>query len=181
MLPPSFSSALKPIHSSQVIICWFMSIHRDELIKALFILWFESCERPSGICLVFHVTVSTAETLHPLPHCFHIHCLISTNIQQVSMNVNGCNFFPHGGIPFQTLASYALPSQIPFSQTATLLPSVAQQQYVMEHCQEGLASTAIPPTSASDFMGHHSEIGGITFRAALVWVCIYINICIIYT
>ena len=35
----------------------------------------------------------TAETHHPPPHCAHIHCLVSTNVQQMSMNVNGCNFF----------------------------------------------------------------------------------------
>ena len=29
--------------------------------------------------------------------------------------------------------------------------------------------TAIPPTSASDVMGQHDKIGGITFRAALVY------------
>ena len=30
---------------------------------------------------------------HPPPHCAHIHCLVSRNIQQASMNANGCNFF----------------------------------------------------------------------------------------
>ena len=30
-------------------------------------------------------------------------------------------------------------------------------------------STAIPPTSISDVMGQHNEIGGFTFRAALVF------------
>ena len=36
---------------------------------------------------------SIAEMHHPLPHCAHIHCLVTINIQQVSMNVNRCNFF----------------------------------------------------------------------------------------
>ena len=33
-------------------------------------------------------------------------------------------FFPHGGIQWQTFTSYALPHQMPFCQTAPLLPSV---------------------------------------------------------
>jgi len=30
---------------------------------------------------------------HRLPHCAHIHCLVSQNIRQVLMNANGCHFF----------------------------------------------------------------------------------------
>ena len=37
--------------------------------------------------------VTTAETHHPPPHCAHFHCLGSINIQQASMNVNGCHVF----------------------------------------------------------------------------------------
>jgi len=39
--------------------------------------------------LVFHITVATAEMHHPLPHCAHIHCLVSKN---ASMNVNEYHF-----------------------------------------------------------------------------------------
>ena len=42
-----------------------------------------------------------------------------------------------------------------------LLPSVTQQQHVMEYWWEGSASTAIPPTSASDAVGQHNKIEGI--------------------
>jgi len=52
---------------------------------------------------------------------------------------------------------------MPFCQTAPLLPSVAQQQNVMEYCWEGSASTAISPTSASDVVGQHNKIRGDTF------------------
>jgi len=34
-----------------------------------------------------------------------------------------------------------------------LLPSVIQQQHVMEYWWEGSTSTAIPPTSTSDVVG----------------------------
>ena len=63
-----------------------------------------------------------------------------------------------------------------FCQTAPLLPSVTQQQNVMQHWREGSISAAIPPTSTSDGVGQQNKIGGITFRAALVCMCIYIHI-----
>ena len=76
--------------------------------------------------------------------------------------------FPHEGIQRRTSASYALPYQMPFCQTASLLPSVTQQQNVMGYCWEGSTSTAVPPISTSEIVGQHNNIGGITFRAALV-------------
>ena len=38
----------------------------------------------------------------------------------------------------------------------------------MEYWWEGSASTAIPPTSASDIMGQQNKIEGITFSVALL-------------
>jgi len=38
-------------------------------------------------------TVTTAETHRALPHCAHIHCLVSINVQQVSVSVSGCHCF----------------------------------------------------------------------------------------
>ena len=34
-----------------------------------------------------------SEMHHPPPYCVHIHCLVSINFQQVSMNINGYIFF----------------------------------------------------------------------------------------
>ena len=68
-------------------------IRADELIETLFISWCESCAWPSGTWLVFHVAVATAETRHPPPHFANIHCLVSVNVEQASMNDIGCNFF----------------------------------------------------------------------------------------
>jgi len=65
----------------------------DELMETLFNSWHDSCAWLSGTWLVFHVPVATAETHHPPPHCANIHCLVSVNVQQASMNVTGCNFF----------------------------------------------------------------------------------------
>ena len=65
----------------------------DELIEMLFILWCDSCAWLSTTQLAFHITVSTAATLHPLHHCAHIHCLVSISVQQASVSVNGYHFF----------------------------------------------------------------------------------------
>ena len=142
-------------------------IREDKLIKTLFISWCDSYAWPSRTWLVFHIPVTTVETRHPLPHCANIHCLISVNVQQASMNVIGCIFL-HGGIQLHTSASYALPRQTPFCQIAPLLSYVARQQNLTEYWREGSTSTAISPTSASDVVGQHNKIGGITFRVALV-------------
>ena len=39
---------------------------------------------------------------------------------------------------------------------------------LMEHWQEGSASTAMPSTSTSDMVGQHNETGGIIFRSTLI-------------
>ena len=86
----------------------------NEIIKRLFNSWHYSCAWPPRTWLVFHVAATTAETHRPLPHCPHIHCLVSLNVQQVLMDVNRCHFFPQGGIQWRTFASYSLPCQMPF-------------------------------------------------------------------
>ena len=67
-------------------------------------------------------------------------------------------------------ASNTLPYQLPFCQTAPLLPSVTWQQYIMEYWQDGSTSTAIPPILVSDSMDQQNEIGGITFEAVLIYM-----------
>ena len=63
------------------------------------------------------VTVITAETHSPLPHCTQSHCLVSINVLQMSMNING-------EIQWHLFASYTLPWHTPLCHTACLLPSV---------------------------------------------------------
>ena len=77
-------------------------------------------------------------------------------------------FLPHGGIQFHIFSSQMLPCQKPFCQTDPLLPSVTQQQNVVEYWCEGSTSTDVPPKSTSDIVHQHNKTGGITFRAALV-------------
>ena len=91
-----------------------------------------------------------------------------------SVSINECQwvpFFLYGEIQFHVFASSTLPCQMPFCQTALLLPPVAQQQNVTEYWWEGSASTVLPSTPASDVMGQQNETGGITFRAAFVDNC----------
>lgn len=65
----------------------------DWLSKVLFILWCDTCAWPSGTWLAFHITGTIDEIYNPLPHCANIHSLLSTNVQQALMNINGCYFF----------------------------------------------------------------------------------------
>jgi len=67
-----------------------------------------------------------------------------------------------------SLLSYTLPCQMPFRQTAPLLPFLTQQQNVVEYWWEGASSTATSSTSASDTVGQNNKIEGITSGAALV-------------
>ena len=105
---------------------------------------------------------------YPAPHCVHIHCLVSINIQQVSMNVSGCSFFLHRGIQFCTFPLYALLCQVPFCQIAPLLPTVTWQWNVMDfwfslYCH----------TTNMYHVGHHgrhNKIGGISFEAIPAYV-----------
>ena len=86
-----------------------------------------------------------------------------------SASANECQwvpFFPHEGIQWHTSVSYVLPCQMPFCQTAPLLPSVTVKQNVLEYWWEGSSSTAIPPF-ASDVACQHNKTGGITFGASL--------------
>ena len=39
-----------------------------------------------------NVTVATAQTHQSPPHCAHIHCLLSINVQQALMDVSECHF-----------------------------------------------------------------------------------------
>lgn len=55
--------------------------------------------------------------------------------------------------------------------------SVTWQQNTMEYYQE--YSTAITPTSVSDFLGQHHKIRGITIGAALVYTHLFISFCLL--
>jgi len=56
-----------------------------------------------------------------------------------------------------------------FSHGTNVAPNVTEY-YSLEYWWEGSASAALPPTSTSDVMGQHHNIGGITFGATLIYV-----------
>ena len=102
----------------------------DELIKMLFISWYESCSWPSKTRLLFYITVTTAEMHHPPPHCgeAHIHCSVF-GLASIS-EYQWLPIFSHGGIKWHT----ALPCQMRLCQNVPLLLLVTQQQNVMKYC-----------------------------------------------
>jgi len=106
----------------------------------------------------------TAEMHHPLPHHAHMHHLISINVQQTSTSISGCNLFYME--EFHTFASYTLPNQVLFCQTTPLPPFVAEQQ----HGQNVVRNLYYHTTNICfSLMSQHNKIGGITFRAALLF------------
>jgi hypothetical protein len=58
-------------------------------------------DRPSVVMWLW--LVATVDTHDPPPHCALIHCLVSVNFQQASMNINGWKFFPLGRIQWHLL------------------------------------------------------------------------------
>ena len=114
--------------------------------------------------LIFHVAVTIAEIYYPLLHCANIHCFISINVQQASMDVSRFNIFCLE--QFNECLCF-----IQSSMSDSILPDcssvVTQPQNLMEYWKEVTNSTAIPPTSTSDIMGHHNKIEGITFSSTL--------------
>ena len=63
------------------------------------------------------VTVTTAETHYPPPHCAHVHCFLFSVYLFIYI-------FLHGGIHLHNFAPYGFPWQTPFFLTAPKLPSV---------------------------------------------------------
>ena len=83
-----------------------------------------------------------------------------------------CQWMSLGSIFFHmekcknTFASWTLPDQAPFCQTAPWLPSVTQQPNMMGYWWGGSAPISVPPASPFDVVGQHHRTGGITFGAA---------------
>ena len=125
------------------------------------------------------ITITVIHNMACLLHhcCHHWNMLLTTSLlcshpltglHKRSASVGDCQwvqFFSQGVIQWHTFASYVLPCQMPFCPTASLLPSVTQQQNIMKYCQEHSASTVIAPPSASDIIGQHKRLGDIAFGA----------------
>ena len=82
-------------------------------------------------------------------------------------------FFQHRGVLWHTFASYSLPCQMPFCQdcpSAAICCAATKWNGILIASFKLLATTALAPTSASDVVGQHNIMGGITFRAALMYL-----------
>ena len=86
-----------------------------------------------------------AEIHTPLLHCAHIHCLISTSLQQALMNVNGCNYFSTWRIQWHIYATHALYVKCHFVRLPLCCHLLAWQQNLTEYWWKVSTSTAIPP------------------------------------
>ena len=137
------------------------------------------CQQWRKACMSLSEKSATVDVNHC--HCCHYQNAPPTTslcshpllgLHKRSATVNECQwvpFFPHAEIQRPIFASYTLPCQMPFGQTAPLLPSVAQQQCVTEHWGKGWTFTSIPSTSTSDIMGWDNKTGSIASRAALAF------------
>ena len=63
------------------------------MIEMLFISWCDSYAWPSGMWLVFHITVTTAEAHHPLPHSAHIRSFYPEMFSKCQWMSTGAFFF----------------------------------------------------------------------------------------
>ena len=72
-------------HSHHNQLCIFAS---DEYESAC-----NTCKNLHVLLECFHIVVTADGTHHPSPRRAHISCLVSRNVQQASMNINGYNIF----------------------------------------------------------------------------------------
>ena len=87
-----------------------------------------------------------------------------------SVSINECQWLPfslHGGIHWQTFASYTLPCQMSFLSdcpSATICHTATTQNRILV----GRFKLYCHITSASDVVSQQNQIGGINFRATLI-------------
>jgi hypothetical protein len=115
-----------------------------------------------------HITVATAEMHHPLPHFAPIHCLVSVNVQQASMNVKGCSFFLHREIQWHLCFVHTFMSHANLLDCYSAVCSTATE--LTNYWREDSASTAISPAFPSNIVCQHNKIGDITFRVHLMCI-----------
>jgi len=123
------------------------------------------CLTPEQYAENFYVGHSKSDTIYLIPEKWQQRAQERYLIEQIFSYKSLCfntvttisyafslvmNFFSAWRSTVPYFASYVLSCQMLFCQTAPLLPSLTQQQNVMEHWWKGLTSTAIPPTSVSD-------------------------------
>ena len=119
--------------------------------------------------LVFYVTVTAAEMHHPLCHCAHIHYLVPISVQQVSMNVSGCYFLCMEELNSSPLLHTHFYVRCHFVRCPSAAICYTATQWNKYWC-ESSTSTAIPSIFTSNIMSEDHKIGGINFRAILIFI-----------
>ena len=123
-----------------------------------------SCHTHKHLQQSWPFLVDTAET-HPPPHCAHTHCLVSINIQEVSVNDNECHFFSI----WKKSVTYLYFIHISLSDTIlTDCSSAAICCKVTKHKGIAVESSTSVSATTSDVKGQHNKIGDATFGAAFV-------------
>ena len=148
------SSALKLIFSSKQFSHHNSLIHTHKPIKTFLISWCDSYAWPSITWLIFCIAVATAVT-SPTTSLHYSHCLVSINVQHMSINVNGRTLLHMKEFSSSPLlhtqfhirlhcVRLTLCCHFSPTHTATTCNWILVQRF---------NSTAIPPTSASDILG----------------------------
>jgi len=97
---------------------------------------------------------ANAETNHPAPRCAPIHSL--DNRSASTGDCQWVQFFPHGGIQWHTFVPYTPPCQMPFCQTAPLLPPSHRLQPIP--CEAGSCCRCSNPHHWSVALFLHENI-----------------------
>ena len=135
------------------------SIFLSAINRILLAALIKTCTSGGDHCFCFHYWNASSTT----SLCSHL--LFALHQCSASMNVNGCHFSTWRNSV--SALCFICTCEMLIYQTASLLPSVTQQQNEMEYWQEGSTSTSIPSTSTSDVVGQY-KTGGITSGQALI-------------
>ena len=116
----------------------------------------------------FLIALAAAETQHPLPHCAHIHCLVSTNIQQAQFNISRCHFFLTE--EFSSTPLLHTPSHVRHHLSDCPSAAICHTVTTCNGIRAGKFSHYCHTTDmCSGVMGHHHKTGGISFGAAFIF------------
>jgi len=131
--------------------------------KKLYTAFIKVCMAICNLACLSHYCYHCWNTPPTISLCSHP----QIDLHKCSANIDESHQLPlflHKGFNDTSL----LLCQMPFWQIASLQPSDTWQQCVTECWWEGWNSSAKPPTSASDIVDQHNQIGGTILRAALV-------------
>ena len=156
-----------------------MVIYVNEVIEVLFIWWVDGCTWLSRKWFVSHIFASTTEKYYPQPNYTHIYCLVTVNVQQMSINTT---FFLHGEIQWHISASSELSYLMLFTNLLISHYLCNKEKKIIVYKQKNSTSSVIPPASISEIMDNVMKTGRMfgmifvcfmAFSAPLIYIYIY--------